>query len=1120
MFSIARNVISGNSHLRPDEVAVPEAIARQLYIAEYVQEDNIERLMPYFLNGRNQYPGSSRVQRASGAFYDVTGLRSIEPGDVLFRNPVDGDLVNFNRQPSLTMSAVGTHVLKVLPEPPAPPDGGVSGPLIGKTFQMNVASTPLYNADFDGDQMSIWPMGNPASDAEAWALTLIHNVFISVTDAAPMIGQVQDSVVGSWLMTRNKFARMDKTTCMSLFQDTGLPFPDFSAGRVWSGWEAASLLLEKFPISFEKDAKWFNESFAMFLRYRPEDCRVRISKGRMTEGVLDKASVGDSSGGIFHRISRMYTSRDALAMVFALQQMAVKFVEQFGFSISVADLVLPAAQQRDVGSIVGDMLRESEEINRQLLRGQLVPPLGMSTLQFFETKQLSVLGTPDALLRPLLTAIDPDTNGLFQMIASGSKGKLPNMFNIMGFVGQTTLNSRRIEPGPGGRTLACFPRGDLSPQSHGFATSSYITGLSPSETFFGAIGARSDLTSKALSMSETGTANRNAVMNLQSMVADTLRSVRSGKHVAQLLYGEDGMDVRQLERVRLRTAEASDAEVLELASGDEGEAAKLREGRDLYRHTFMRAEQTNTSVVFSNSVHVAANVCAIAEEVASATHRKAAGDLSALRAAVGKFCDEIALIYVRPLPGEDISEVHLKFPQFALAGTLQRIVLRAELCSQRLAKLQLSQDDLGVVLRTVRLHMHRALVNPGEAVGVHAAQSVSAPLTQYMLDSHHRSVAGGTSKSGIERPKEIFGARPPSREKSSEMTFMVAGAGADRAALQKLADSVKTLELRQVLENSQLLYEDFDTADPVYPEDGAWTQEYLKYQPLLEVPGDLTRWCLRVEFSKLNLVMKSITLEAVMAQLRLLFPHTFIVHSPETSKAVIARICLRNAAMKKSRATGVADQEFSHTEELKAVATAELMLGAVLRGVRRVKDARVIERTMAEVAPDGSIRHVQRLAIHTVGSNLHGLLRLPGVIPGSVITSSIGETLEMFGIEACRKKIVDEIRNVMGGSCPNMHHLLVYADQLCLTGAYTSFERGGNKARERNNILLRSGTSAPLVTLTEAAENRTENPIYGIAAPMCVGTIPQIGTFGNRYVVNEEFVRAHHKNVSQILDDL
>jgi DNA-directed RNA polymerase II subunit RPB1 len=58
-------------------------------------------------------------------------------GDTVNRHLMDGDIILFNRQPTLHRMSMMGHRVRVLPY---------------NTFRLNVIVTRPYNADFDGDK--------------------------------------------------------------------------------------------------------------------------------------------------------------------------------------------------------------------------------------------------------------------------------------------------------------------------------------------------------------------------------------------------------------------------------------------------------------------------------------------------------------------------------------------------------------------------------------------------------------------------------------------------------------------------------------------------------------------------------------------------------------------------------------------------------------------------------------------------------------------------------------------------------------------------------------------------------------------------------------------------------
>lgn len=140
-----------------------------------------------------------------------------------------------------------------------------------------------------------------------------------------------------------------------------------------------------------------------------------------------------------------------------------------------------------------------------------------------------------------------------------------------------------------------------------------------------------------------------------------------------------------------------------------------------------------------------------------------------------------------------------------------RMLIRIELATVK--TLNITCEQMSAILDLIRLQYTQSLINYGEAVGILAAQSVSEPLTQYMLDSHHRSVAGGTNKSGIVRPQEIFSAKPVEAEQSSEMLLRLKNPEVEtnKTYAQEIANSIELITFERLILQWHLLYETYSS---------------------------------------------------------------------------------------------------------------------------------------------------------------------------------------------------------------------------------------------------------------------------------------------------------------------
>lgn len=116
----ARTVITPEPNISVDELGVPIEIAMTLTFPEIVTKDNQEEMYRLVRNGPNVYPGANAIKQKNGStktlkYVDVQNL-VLQEGDTIERHIIDGDIVLFNRQPSLHKMSMMGHRVVVLPE--------------------------------------------------------------------------------------------------------------------------------------------------------------------------------------------------------------------------------------------------------------------------------------------------------------------------------------------------------------------------------------------------------------------------------------------------------------------------------------------------------------------------------------------------------------------------------------------------------------------------------------------------------------------------------------------------------------------------------------------------------------------------------------------------------------------------------------------------------------------------------------------------------------------------------------------------------------------------------------------------------------------------------------------
>lgn len=1103
---ISRTTISGNPRIRIDDVIIPYQYARVLQGLVTALDINKNETRKYLTTDSKFYPRATRVITPHGV-YDTSKYKdgNLESTNKYLRDIIDDDPGIINRQPSLEESAIQVHNVIVAKDPAV------------KTMQINVIACKWYNADFDGDQMSCIIPRHNMTKIETKILSAASNRFISGKTSGPVNGQVHDSVIGCFELTKST-VRLNRYHAMSMYAVVGdIPILPNNSTNIYTGRDIISGILQKYPITLTAKPTYYDEALEKVIAYNPDDTKVVISPLGLQSGVLDKKTIGEgATGGIFHLISRQYGSKKALNNVFDYQQIALNFMANKGFSVSLSNLVLPSDILTGIHNEISGLLRDAENINEQLIAGEILPPIGMTVHEFYEKLQSNALKDSDLVLKYMLKGMDTENNGMYKMPATGARGNWPNLKHITAMIGQIEVNQERIQDlFSFHRTSPYHPKFTTNPRAYGFIGTNYVSGMRADEFIYADMFGRYDLINKALSTAKTGYQMRKSIDGLQSAIVDYYRRVCINNRVIEYLYGEDGLDPKFVENVKFPTVVLNNADLESKYKNSEfpEEFEKIREDRDRYRSAFLGIEYINFNTPMSDIHILPINIERQVSIILSGkrtTETKGDRDIKKMVARVKEETDNIPYVLINEIQLKQKAEIP---KHISAASSLLQMSMRCELNSKNVLP-RLSMEELEFILIMIKQKYTEALINYGAGIGFSASQAICEPLTQYMLDSHKRSVVGGTNQSGITRVTEILGAKPVEEEQSSEMMFRVLPEfEKDPIKVREIANSIELLTFgRFIRRTPDKLFESYGKLvyPPLVAEDSKWVAEFEESHPLIKPPADLSNWCIWVELDKSVLLLKGIELETIVEKLRFKHPDLFIIHNAENSPKIRLRIYVRTGYFGKNIIT------LSRLDDL-----IDVILATPIRGILGIQNVNVVPISRQRVDPtSGAIVKDSVYAIKTVGTNIYGVSLHKHVDPYSIVSTSIGDTYKMFGIEAARQKIISELGVTVESAKPSVRHVQVYANVMTCTSKVTNLEKKGLLAREKNNVLLNSALMDPIGRMKEASTRGAQNKIYGVAAPLMMGALPRLGSTYCDVMVNEEFVKKNIKNVSKTLDEL
>ncbi len=535
----ARTVISPDPSLSINEVGVPIEIAKILTVPERVTPWNIEEMRKYVLNGPYKYPGANYIIDPNGRRIDLRFIKDLKAvaeglrsGYIVERHLKDGDIVLFNRQPSLHRMSIMAHIVRVLP---------------GKTFRLHLAVCPPYNADFDGDEMNLHVPQTIEARAEARILLLVQEHILSPRYGGPIIGGIQDYISGAYLLS-SKVTLLTKDQVSDLLASMNyaseIPEPAIlSPIRAWTGKQIISLLLPK-DFNFSKEAKISSGALKCSDYECFWDSYLVIKKGKLLLGVLDKAAIGaQQPESMLHFLVMEYGNDFGREFMNRAFKLFLRFIEMRGFTMTLNDIAVPSKAYEEIREIMEEARKEIERLIQEYKEGKLEPTPGRTLEESLEIKILDVLSKARDKAGEVATKYLDPFNNVFIMAKTGARGSTLNITQMAAMLGQQSVRGKRIHRGFRDRTLPHFKKGDIGPEARGFVSSSFVKGLSPIEMFFHAAGGREGLVDTAVRTSQSGYMQRRLINALQDLRVEYDGTVRSAYgHLIQFKYGEDGVD--------------------------------------------------------------------------------------------------------------------------------------------------------------------------------------------------------------------------------------------------------------------------------------------------------------------------------------------------------------------------------------------------------------------------------------------------------------------------------------------------------------------------------------------------------------------------------------------------
>ncbi|XP_005919647.1 DNA-directed RNA polymerase III subunit RPC1 isoform X2 [Haplochromis burtoni] len=711
-----RTVISPDPNLRIDEVAVPVHVAKILTYPERVNKANLELMRKLVRNGPDVHPGANFIQNRHTQIKRFLKYGNREKiaqelriGDLVERHLIDGDIVLFNRQPSLHKLSIMAHIARVKPH---------------RTFRFNECVCTPYNADFDGDEMNLHLPQTEEAKAEALILMGTKANLVTPRNGEPLIAAIQDFLTGAYLLTlkdtffdRSKACQIVASILVGKDERVRISLPHpaiIKPMALWTGKQVFSLILKpskECPVNANLRTKG-KQYCGKGEDLCHNDSFVVIHNSELMCGSMDKSTLGSGSkNNIFYILLRDWGQLEAANAMSRLARLAPVYLSNRGFSIGIGDVTPGQGLLKAKQDLLDDGYKKCDEYIEALDTGKLQQQPGCTaeeTLEALILKELSVIR--DRAGSACLRELDKSNSPLI-MALCGSKGSFINISQMIACVGQQAISGSRVPNGFENRSLPHFEKHSKLPAAKGFVADSFYSGLTPTEFFFHTMAGREGLVDTAVKTAETGYMQRRLVKSLEDLCSQYDLTVRSSTgDIIQFIYGGDGLDPAAME---------GKDEPLEFKR-------VLDNIRAVYTCPDEPALSQNELVLTADAIMKRADFLCCRDS----------------------FLEEIKK-FIKSI-SERIKKTRDKYGINDNGTSEPKVLYQLD---------RVTPTQLEKFLETCRDKYMRAQMEPGSAVGALCAQSIGEPGTQMTLKTFHfAGVASMNITLGVPRIKEIINA--------------------------------------------------------------------------------------------------------------------------------------------------------------------------------------------------------------------------------------------------------------------------------------------------------------------------------------------------------------------------
>jgi DNA-directed RNA polymerase II subunit RPB1 len=322
-------------------------------------------------------------------------------------------------------------------------------------------------------------------------------------------------------------------------------------------------------------------------------------------------------------------------------------------------------------------------------------------------------------------------------------------------------------------------------------------------------------------------------------------------------------------------------------------------------------------------------------------------------------------------------------------------------------------------------------------------------------------------------------------------------------------------KLQEIVSSIEICF-DPDDLNTLIEDDAPTMLQYREFENMLDDcanaqvadNNEKSKWIIRMVMNPETMLEKNITMDDINFTLKNSFQDEIsCVYSDYNMDKLVFRIRMNNIlknAGKGSKKTKVNPLDQTDQIYLLKNFQDQLLNNVIIRGIKNI--SKVILRKIKDnvVEKMGVYKKEDIWVLDTIGTNLMDVLALDYIDNTRTYTNDIVEIYNVFGIEAARQAIYNELTDVLSESAYiNYHHMTMLCDRMTYSQKMISIFRHGINNDNIGPIAKASFEETPEMFL-KAARHAELDTMRGVSANVMCGQEGLFGTNAFQVVLDME----------------